>query len=231
MTGRSAKRGWNLGLEDEYSVPRYIGYFRQLNAWGHSGFVRYISNFQQPCISKTAGLRAKHTPKSLCYPVYVAILSSRASKPRPGLLVTSGPIRRPRWLVVNTQPRCRPPFVGLIKLRLLFRNMLGLGFYPITPPTHTHTHTHSHTHTRSRTPPPHPPDQLHDGTRYPIEHPFTSPTKVTQVIYQVLMIVNFMCFYVISRVSTWIRYVWNSRWWYFCKGAPTCHPMQQLDYL
>ncbi len=47
------------------------------------GVIRCISDFQQPCVSKTAILRAKHTPKSLCYPVlcghYMSvILSHRA---------------------------------------------------------------------------------------------------------------------------------------------------------
>ena len=36
---------------------------------GNSEVIRSISDFQLPCISETAGLRAKHKPKSLCYPV------------------------------------------------------------------------------------------------------------------------------------------------------------------
>ncbi len=41
----------------------------KLNALGNSGVIRCISDSQQPCISKTVSLRAKHTHKSLCYPV------------------------------------------------------------------------------------------------------------------------------------------------------------------
>ncbi len=35
----------------------------KLNASSNSGAIWCISNFQQPCILKMAGLRAKHTPK------------------------------------------------------------------------------------------------------------------------------------------------------------------------
>ena len=75
---------WNLGL-NEYSVHTAYRVLVKLNASGNSGVIRCISDFQQPCISKTAGLRAKHTPKSVCYPVFMsslsAILSSRSPKP------------------------------------------------------------------------------------------------------------------------------------------------------
>ncbi len=47
-----------------FSVCRIL-----VNAPGNGGVIRCISDFQLPCISKTAGLGAKHTPKSLCYPV------------------------------------------------------------------------------------------------------------------------------------------------------------------
>ncbi len=33
------------------------------------GVIRFISDFQKPCASKTAGLRVKDTSRSLCYPV------------------------------------------------------------------------------------------------------------------------------------------------------------------
>ncbi len=46
----------------------------KLNASGNSGIIRCISDFQQPCVSKTEGLGAKHTPKPLYYPVYVVIV-------------------------------------------------------------------------------------------------------------------------------------------------------------
>ncbi len=41
----------------------------KLSVSGKSGVIRCISDFQQPCISKTEGLRVKDTSKSLCYPV------------------------------------------------------------------------------------------------------------------------------------------------------------------
>ncbi len=53
------------------------------------GVIRCISDFQQPCVAKTAGLRAKHTPISLCYPVLCGhcLPSSQAERQAPGLLV------------------------------------------------------------------------------------------------------------------------------------------------
>ena len=54
------------------------------------GVIRCISDFKQPCVSKTAGLRAKHTPNSLCYPVLCGhcLSSCQAERQAPGLLVS-----------------------------------------------------------------------------------------------------------------------------------------------
>ena len=55
------------------------------------GVIWCISNFQQPCVLTTAGLRAKHTPNSLCYPVLCShcLPSCQAERQAPGLLVFS----------------------------------------------------------------------------------------------------------------------------------------------
>ncbi len=48
------------------------------------GVIRCISDFQKPCILKTAGLGVKDTSRSLCYPVYVVIvfhLVKQSAKP------------------------------------------------------------------------------------------------------------------------------------------------------
>ncbi len=63
---------WYLGFGVEYSV--YTGYFWHFSGEGHSGVIRCISDFQKPCVSKTAGFRVKDTSRSLCYPVYVVIV-------------------------------------------------------------------------------------------------------------------------------------------------------------
>ncbi len=61
----------------------------KLNASSNPGAIWCISDFQQPCISQMAGLRAKNTPKSVCYPVYVVIVChlDKQSVKAPGLLV------------------------------------------------------------------------------------------------------------------------------------------------
>ncbi len=51
----------------EGGVFRVYRILMKFNASGNSGVIPYISDFQQPCLSKTAGLRAKYTPKFLCY--------------------------------------------------------------------------------------------------------------------------------------------------------------------
>ncbi len=48
-----------------FQTSVYIGYFWQLSVWGHSGVIQYISDFQQPCISKTAAHRAEQWNLSL----------------------------------------------------------------------------------------------------------------------------------------------------------------------
>ncbi len=55
------------------------------------GVIRCISDFLQLCVSKTAGLRAKHTHKSLCYPAVCGhcLPSCQAERQAPGLLVVS----------------------------------------------------------------------------------------------------------------------------------------------
>ncbi len=57
------------------------------------GVIWCISDFQKHCASKTAGLRVKHTSRSLCYPVLCGhyFPSCQAEHQAPGLLgVTSG---------------------------------------------------------------------------------------------------------------------------------------------
>ena len=43
-----------------------------------------ISDFSQPCISKMAGLRAKPTPKSVCYPTLCGHCLPSWQDDRPG---------------------------------------------------------------------------------------------------------------------------------------------------
>ena len=54
------------------------------------GAIRCISDFQKPCVSKTAGLRVKDTSRSLCYPVLCGhcLPSCQAERQAPGLLVS-----------------------------------------------------------------------------------------------------------------------------------------------
>ncbi len=64
-----------------FSVYRILG---KLNASGNFEVIRCISDFQKPCVSKTAGFRVKDTSRSLCYPVYVVIvfhLVKQSAKP------------------------------------------------------------------------------------------------------------------------------------------------------
>ena len=53
------QNGVKFGPRDEYSA--YTGFFWQFSAWVHSGVIQCISNSHQPCISKTAGRRAKQS--------------------------------------------------------------------------------------------------------------------------------------------------------------------------
>ena len=51
--------GWNLGLRYKCSV--HTANFWQSSAQGHSGVIRYISDFRQACISKMVVCRAKQS--------------------------------------------------------------------------------------------------------------------------------------------------------------------------
>ncbi len=59
------------------------------------GVIRCISDFQKPCASKTAGLRVKHTSRSLCYPVLCIVfhLVKQSAKPLGFLLALLGALR------------------------------------------------------------------------------------------------------------------------------------------
>ncbi len=70
----------------------------KLNASSNSEAIWCVFNFQQPFISKMAGLSAKHTPKSVCYPVlYGHCHLDKQIVKAPGLLVST---------IVN----CIPPY-------------------------------------------------------------------------------------------------------------------------
>ncbi len=53
------------------------------------GVIQFITDFQKPCASKTAGLRVKDTSRSLCYPLLCGhcLPSCQAEHQAPGLLV------------------------------------------------------------------------------------------------------------------------------------------------
>ena len=60
------RNGEKIGLGVRYLV--YTGYFLLLSVQGQAGVIRcisYFSDFQEPCISKTAGRRVKWTKKCL----------------------------------------------------------------------------------------------------------------------------------------------------------------------
>ncbi len=60
------------------------------------GVIRCISDFEKPCVSKTADLRVKDTSRSLCYPVYVAIvfhLVKQSAKPLGSLFSNTKPAK------------------------------------------------------------------------------------------------------------------------------------------
>ncbi len=55
------------------------------------GVIRFITDFQKPCASKTARLRVQYKSRSLCYPVLCGhcLPSCQAEHQAPGLLVIS----------------------------------------------------------------------------------------------------------------------------------------------
>ncbi len=57
------------------------------------GVIRCISDFQNPCVLKTAGFRVNDTSRSLCYPVLYGhcLPSCQAEGQAPGVLVLYHP--------------------------------------------------------------------------------------------------------------------------------------------
>ncbi len=81
-----------------------------------------ISDFQKPCVSKTASLRVKDTSRSLCYPVLCGhcLPSCQAECQAPGLLVCSTTMVFHDFFRVNMGPYGSQNFKTLLLPQITF---------------------------------------------------------------------------------------------------------------
>ncbi len=96
------------------------------------GVIRCISDFQQPCVSKTVGFRAKHNLNLYVIQFYVVIvchLVKQRAKPL-GFLFSSFALT---WGIVSKCYAFYKSQVKVLKLLLIFSSMvltkLSLGFF------------------------------------------------------------------------------------------------------